>query len=80
MGPHAGIEARRDVFRRVRQMLMLIRTIRPTLSAGNAALHRGYIDAYYGAERPRMHVSDPAYRCYMLGWTEGSLARAAASN
>lgn len=60
--------------------LSLLDAIRPDLSAGNAALHRGYSDAFYGAERPRMHVSDPAYRCYMLGWVEGSLKRAAASN
>jgi hypothetical protein len=59
---------------------MFIHTIVPSLSEGNAALHRGYTDAFYGAERPRLNPSDPAYRCYMLGWTEGSLARAAASN
>jgi len=58
--------------------ILLIRSIRPTLSDGNAAFHRGFSDARYGAERPRITPADPAYRCYMLGWVEGSIVRAEA--
>lgn len=58
--------------------ILLIRSIHPTLSAGNAAFHRGFSDARYGAERPRITPADPAYRCYMLGWVEGSIVRAEA--
>ena len=60
--------------------MQLIDHLKPGLSAGNAALHQGYADARWGAERPRMHPSHPAYRCYMLGWVEGKLKRAAENN
>jgi hypothetical protein len=60
--------------------LSLLDAIRPDLCEGNAAFHRGFADARWGSERPKLNPSHAAYRCYMLGWTEGSLARAAASN
>lgn len=60
--------------------LSLLNAIRPDLSAGNAAFHRGFADARWGAERPKLNPSHSAYRCYVLGWVEGSLKRAAAGS
>ena len=60
--------------------MQLIDHLKPGLSAGNAAFHQGYADARWGKERPRILPTDPAYRCYMLGWVEGSMRRAVENN
>ena len=47
------------------------------LAEHSEAFCRGRCDSLYGAERPRVAMTDPVRRSYMRGWSEGQLDRLA---
>lgn len=59
-------------------MTALINPSLPTLAEHHAARQRGYADARWGAERPRVSIRDPLHRSYMIGWRMGAVERAEA--